>query len=167
MEILLCFYIVSTNFSKQLSSCKNEKLSNIYFLIFKVKLIYFWMLLESLFSKKKKALINDNHVAIKIFWYFDKTESQNWSSKRAFWCAKPFFNENIYPYMYICATLFTQIFFWIRYFLHIITIVHSLLYLVHNSSLPVLLSAKEHHNCNVNTKTFLFISGTIMIPFSL
>ena len=59
-------YIASKNFSKNLSSCKNEKLSNICFLIFKVKLKDLLMLLESLFSNKI-SVINDNHVAIAIF----------------------------------------------------------------------------------------------------
>ena len=58
-------YIASKNFSKNLSSCKNEKLSNICFLIFKVKLKDLLMLLESLFSNKI-SVINDNHVAIAI-----------------------------------------------------------------------------------------------------
>ena len=121
---------------------------------------------KSLFSNKI-SLINDNHVAIAIFYYFDKTKSRDWSSKRAYWCAQPFSNKTIYPYMYFYATFFTQKFFWIRYFLHIITIVYSLLYLVHNFSLSVFLTAKEHHNCKVNTKTHLSISSTILIPFSL
>ena len=69
-------YIVSKSFSKKLSWCKNEKLSNIFFLIFKVKLKKFLMVLESLYSKNI-ALINDNHVAIAIFCYFDKTKNQN------------------------------------------------------------------------------------------
>ena len=129
------------------------------------------MLLKSLFSNKI-SLINDNHVAIATFYYFDKTKSRNWSSKRAYWCAQPFCNKTIYPVyvftlMYFYATFFTQKFFWIRYSLHIITIVYSLLYLVHNFSLSVILSAKEHHNCKVNTKTHLSISSTILIPFSL
>ena len=70
------FYIVSKNFSKKLSSCKNEKSSNIFSLIFKVKLKDFLMLLESLFPNKI-SLINDNHVAIATFCYFDKTKSRN------------------------------------------------------------------------------------------
>ena len=73
----------------------------------------------------------------------------------------------IKPSTLTCANLFMQKFLRIRYFLHIITTVYSLLYLAHNSSLSVLLSAKEHHNYNVNTKTHLFISGTILIRFSL
>ena len=52
-------------------------------------------------------------------------------------------------------------------YIYIITTVYSLLYLVHNSSLSVPLSAKDHHNCYVNTKTHLFISGAILTRFSL
>ena len=70
------FYIVSKNFSKKLSSCKNEKSSNIFSLVFKVKLKDFLMLLESLFPNKI-SLINDNHAAIAIFCYFDKTKSRS------------------------------------------------------------------------------------------
>ena len=137
------FYIVSKKFSKTLWSCKKEKLSNIFSIIFKVKLKNLLMLLESLFSNKI-SLINDNHIAIAIFSYFDKTKTRNWSSKRAYICAQSFCNKTVYPYMYFCATFFTQKVFGIRYFLHIITTVYSLLNLVHNFSLSVLLSAKEH-----------------------
>ena len=76
------FYIVSKNFSKKLSSCKNEKSSNIFSLVLKVNLILkvklkdFLMLLESLFPNKI-YLINDNHAAIAIFCYFDKTKSRS------------------------------------------------------------------------------------------
>ena len=70
------FYIVSKIFSKKLSSCKNEKSSNIFSLVLKVKLKDFLMLLESLFPNKI-SLINDNHAAIAIFCYFDKTKSRS------------------------------------------------------------------------------------------
>ena len=49
---------------------------------------------------------------------------------------------------------------------HIITTV-LIVYLVHYSSLSVLLSAKHHYNCNVDAKIDLFISGTILIRFFL
>ena len=51
-------------------------------------------------------------------------------------------------------------------FLYIIATVYSFLYAVYNSSLSVFLSAKHHHNCNFNTKTHLFISGTKLIQVS-